>query len=192
VRAIRGVPEFVPEDRTAHGEEKAAVAAAFARAKEQEERRAHDAEPVDPLAVRESAEGVTVGSIRVSEGRGAHLLDYRQMEVLAEWCREHGRPNLLANARRQREAHRAAAERQKREYEQKLARRRERDRAREAVREVERVEAERDRLELDLGKLVAEGADETRLRLAEGALAGAERRVVRARAAAGWLRKWAS
>jgi hypothetical protein len=191
MRAIRGVPEFA-RDRIEHGEDRAAVAAAFERVKERREARAHDAEPIDPLSVRETAEGVTVGGVRVSEGRGAHLLDDRQVEALADWCVEHGRANLIANVRRAREVHRANAERQSREHERRLDRHRRQALARQAVREVEHLAAAAEKAELEVGRLVAEGADEADIRVAEGRLADAERQVTRATAKARYLRSRAA
>jgi hypothetical protein len=191
VRAIRGVPEFLP-DRSEHGEDRAVVAAAFARAKENEERRAHDAEPRDPLAIEQTAEGVRIGDLVIREGRGAERLSEAQVEALAAWCVEHGRANLIANVRRARQAHHAAAERQKREHEQKLDRHRRQAAARQAVRDVEHLEIARDKAELDLGRLVTEDAEHSEIVSAEERLSAAERQVVRATAAARWLRKQAS
>jgi hypothetical protein len=185
VRAIRGAPEFVPDPPQEN-------AAAFAQAEAQQaqrEARRKAVEEFDPTEVRETAEGVVVGNIPISLGRGALALSDDQFEVLARWCNANDRPNLLSNVRRARDAHRREDERTTREHQELLARNQQRALAAAAVREVERFEEARDRAELAVGRLVAEGADESELHSAEERLALAERQVTRATAKARWLRK---
>jgi hypothetical protein len=157
------------EDRLAEG---------FAQVEGRLEAREREAERFDPLAVRETSQGVVVGDIAISLGRGALALSDDQVEALTEWCTANDRPNLLSNVRRARDAHRREDERTTREHEELIASNQQRAVAAAAVRDVERFEEARDRAELAVGRLVAEGADESELHAAEDRLALAERQVV--------------